>query len=321
MKHYSIRNLVAIVLVLTGILAIAQTKNDAPLSKSAPTDRPHNIRDVEQLVKYDELISPSVRKALETLPEAKMRYLKGLGKGQAFFLTTRIYDDDGRYEQIFVRVTNWNGSNVQGTIANELNIVRSYAYGQPINFPESAVLDWLITNPDGTEEGNYVGKLLDSLDSSISARENRYEMKGHGISVALPNDWLFTSLSGGAAFRAQENCMDRDFCKNIVFTFIANSSELSEDEFGSMLISQLPKRFKKFELNRQSDTTVNTVKFKAIDYSVEQPDGKFNSTTLLKCYNERVMIVNYTAKDVKKRSYKGDRDLFFDIIGTIAIQE
>ena len=31
----------------------------------------------------------------------------------------------------------------------------------PVMFPESELVDWVITHPDGIEEGNVVGKFLD----------------------------------------------------------------------------------------------------------------------------------------------------------------
>jgi len=33
--------------------------------------------------------------------------------------------------------------------------------GQRITIPESKIDNWVIVRPDGTEEGNYVGKFLD----------------------------------------------------------------------------------------------------------------------------------------------------------------
>ncbi|QSE98998.1 DUF2314 domain-containing protein [Fulvivirga lutea] len=321
MKKQLIKTFLLFGLVLLNNFGVAQTSNDASLSENAPTDKPHSIKNSEQLKRYEELIEPYVQQAKASLPDAKEKYLNGLKDGQAFFLTTRIYDANGNYEQIFVRVTNWGDSNITGTIANELNTVKNYSYGQLIKFPENAVLDWLITNPDGTEDGNYVGKFLDSLNASNNDQHNRYEMQGHSISVALPDDWLFTSLSGGAAFKAQSNCSGKEFCNNIVFTFIGNSTNSTEEEFGRMLVSQLPRQFQKYELHNQSDTTVNNIKYRVIDYSVVQPDGNYNSTSLIKSYKQRVVIINYTAKAKKKKSYKEDRDLFFSVIETIEIEE
>lgn len=162
------RKIIKCSLIITNMLLLnnysyGQTPNEAPLSANAPTDKPHNLKGTDQLDKYDELIAPYVKKAQKTLPKARKKYSKGLKEGQAFFLTTRIYDADGNYEQIFVRVTKWGNNIISGKIANQLNTVKGFAFGQLIEFPETAILDWLITNPDGSEEGNFIGKFLDTL--------------------------------------------------------------------------------------------------------------------------------------------------------------
>jgi len=162
------RNIITISLVIFCTIiysgnAFGQKTNEASLSENAPTDKPHNLKGAVKLEQYEKLIAPYVHKAQKTLPKAKKKYSKGLKDGQAFFLTTRIYDKEGNFEQIFVRVKEWDKTTVSGTIANQLNVVKGFTNGQLIEFPETAILDWLITNPDGTEEGNFVGKYLDTL--------------------------------------------------------------------------------------------------------------------------------------------------------------
>lgn len=163
MKLIVIKNCFFIFSLLLCLNNYGQNLNDAPLSENAPTDKPRYFNGSEQLKKYDSLIAPYVEKAQKTLHKAKRKYKKGLDNQQAFFLTTRIYDKLGNYEQIFVRVTSWKKDTVTGTIANQINTVKGFSYGQPITFPESDILDWLITNPDGSEDGNFVGKFLDTL--------------------------------------------------------------------------------------------------------------------------------------------------------------
>ncbi|PHR31052.1 MAG: hypothetical protein COA38_08905 [Fluviicola sp.] len=163
MKHIHIKNLIFVCSLLICLNSYGQNSNEAPLAENAPTDKPYSFNGTDQLEEYDALIAPYVEKAQKTLKKAKKKYLKGLKDGQAFFLTTRIYDNLGNYEQIFVRVSSWKKENVSGTIANQLNAVRGFSFGQTITFPESDILDWLITNPDGSEEGNFVGKYLDTL--------------------------------------------------------------------------------------------------------------------------------------------------------------
>jgi uncharacterized protein YegJ (DUF2314 family) len=140
--------------------------NGAAVAPNAPADQPVRIAAQETeaaaaLAAFDRHIAPAVKQARATLPQAKRRFLRGLPTGQAFFVTTRITDPDGVFEQVFVRVRQWQGPRLSGEIANELGTVKTYQQGQLISFPESAVLDWTISRPDGTEEGNYVGKLIE----------------------------------------------------------------------------------------------------------------------------------------------------------------
>lgn len=158
----------ALLLVLLPLALPLTVCGQAPAAAAAPTDQPQLLAGtevVQSLQQFDKLIAPAVKQARKTLPAAKKRFAAGLPAGQAFYLTTRIFDADGKYEQVFVRVQAWRGATVQGRISNELNLVQQYQSGQVISFPESAVLDWTITTADGGEEGNFVGKLIDSLQN------------------------------------------------------------------------------------------------------------------------------------------------------------
>ena len=110
----------------------------------------------------DSLIAPYVKQALQTYGKAKERFLKGLSPGEAFFVVTRIFDRDGKFEQVFIRVKAFSSDTVSGTIANDLTAVKEYKFGQIISFSEKNVMDWLITKPDGSEEGNFIGKFMDT---------------------------------------------------------------------------------------------------------------------------------------------------------------
>ncbi|SMB94476.1 hypothetical protein SAMN00120144_2008 [Hymenobacter roseosalivarius DSM 11622] len=145
---------------------MAQKLTTASLANNAPTDQPISLVGTEagnELRAFDSLLAPAVKQARKTLPQAKKRFLLGLPSGESFFLTTHIFDTDGKFEQVFVRVTSWESNKVVGTIANDLVTVKQYQVNQSIEFPEKAALDWTIAKPDGSEEGNYVGKFIDAL--------------------------------------------------------------------------------------------------------------------------------------------------------------
>lgn len=121
--------------------------NAASLPAAAPADRPVSVAVANEsdakaaLVALDHRIAPAVKQARATLPQAKQRFLKGLPDGQGFCVTTRVTDPDGRFEQVFVRVKQWQGSQIQGFIASQFNVVKSFQQNQLVTFSESAVLD------------------------------------------------------------------------------------------------------------------------------------------------------------------------------------
>ena len=132
-----------------------------PESVQRPADKPVRTASAEDTRKFEEAIAPYVKKAKATLPEAKKKYLKGLPKGDEFFVTTRIYNPDGKYEQVFVSVTSWTGQTIRGVLESDTALIPQKR-GDTVVCKERDVLDWTIAKADGTEEGNFVGKFLDN---------------------------------------------------------------------------------------------------------------------------------------------------------------
>jgi len=127
------------------------------IPKELPPDRPVHLSSS----KADEMLKPYVEKARSTLPQAKARFLQGLPAGCSLSVTTRIHDDSGRMEQVFVLVKGWRGDTVDGELQSEVK-VSDYKLGQPMFVSERDMLDWTIISPEGNEEGNLIGKFLDS---------------------------------------------------------------------------------------------------------------------------------------------------------------
>jgi uncharacterized protein YegJ (DUF2314 family) len=128
-------------------------------------DKPQRAAGEKQIDRLLEAEKPYIAKGRATYPAAKKRYLAGLPRGNTFTVRKHLADPGGqRNEEVFVYVDSIKGGKVYGRIASELEAVRSYRKGQRISFPESEVLDWTIIHPDGSEEGNYVGKFIDTYN-------------------------------------------------------------------------------------------------------------------------------------------------------------
>ena len=141
------------ILALLPAIAVAQRAPDKPILSSGAKAN-------DALMKAE---APYIAKARATYPAAKKRFLTGLPRGYSFEVRKRLIDPGGvRVEEVFIEVEAIKGGKVHGRIGNKLDVVHSYRQGQRISFPESDVLDWTIVHPDGREEGNFVGKFIDT---------------------------------------------------------------------------------------------------------------------------------------------------------------
>jgi hypothetical protein len=119
----------------------------------------------EQLLAYRRAVAPYVAKARATYPAAKRRFLAGLPPGHTFSVMVRLQAIDHAKKEvqqadIFVDVHTIKNGKVYGRINSPMPIA-GYKRGDSISLPESDVINWLIARPDGSEEGNYVGRFLD----------------------------------------------------------------------------------------------------------------------------------------------------------------
>jgi Uncharacterized protein conserved in bacteria (DUF2314) len=78
-------------------------------------------------------------------------------------LTTKLWDrSHTKFEVVFVVADEIKNGTVTGHLATHTKQPVGYNFGDKISFPESQVMDWTIVHPDGTEEGNIVGKFMDT---------------------------------------------------------------------------------------------------------------------------------------------------------------
>lgn len=128
------------------------------LAPNAPKDRPVHGTSAEQEARVAEL----TEQARKSYPEAKRRFLAGLPTGEHFYMVTTL-TSAGAKESVFIAVSSIANGQVKGTIASDIMTVKDYKSGDAHTFAEAELVDWLISKADGSEEGNLVGKYLDTL--------------------------------------------------------------------------------------------------------------------------------------------------------------
>lgn len=125
-------------------------------------DQPKTHESNEAYTAFERAAAPYIEKARETYPDAKHRFLSGQLGTSPLFVTIRLAEN-GRYEDSFVRVLyiDEKSGDISGKIANEIQILHNYHYDQRIIVHEADIRDWTIANPDGSQEGNVLGKFTD----------------------------------------------------------------------------------------------------------------------------------------------------------------
>jgi uncharacterized protein YegJ (DUF2314 family) len=132
----------------------SNASKDEPVQASTSVERENLERE----------IAPYVERARKSYPDAKKRYLAGLPRGHRFSVVTKLHSP-GHEEAVFVTVTGIKGDQVTGHIDSEVRGVAGYKAGDSYTLPERDIVDWVIVKPDGSEEGNLVGKFLDERNA------------------------------------------------------------------------------------------------------------------------------------------------------------
>jgi len=106
-----------------------------------------------------ELIAASAR-ARRRLPELRRQFVKGLEPNEHISLKAAFRSDDGRIEYMWVEVTRWSDSAVEGTLINDPFLVKRLKAGSQVTVKEGDVFDFIWHRPDGSQLGNETGVIL-----------------------------------------------------------------------------------------------------------------------------------------------------------------
>jgi hypothetical protein len=150
-------------LVVSVLLVIRPT---ALRAQSARSDR-GIAADSAAWTCIDKAMQPYLARATQTFPAVRSRFLTGQLAGSELYVTTRLRDSQGRTEQVFVRVDSIGRDSVFGRVASDVTLVVGLENGSSYHLKTSEMLDWTVVAGNGEEEGNFVGKFLDSLRTRI----------------------------------------------------------------------------------------------------------------------------------------------------------
>lgn len=150
---------------------IAAAQRPVDIAPNAPRDRPASVTERCEWDALVRTLAPYVQQAHATYPAAKQRFLAGLPARETFFVTVRLTDSLQHHEQVFVVVDSIVGDRIAGRLWSQIDLVRGFRLRQPYATTEREIVDWMIAKPDGSEEGNVVGKFLDTYQPPKSCSD------------------------------------------------------------------------------------------------------------------------------------------------------
>ncbi len=116
-------------------------------------------------VKHNEELLAASAAATKHLPALRDAFRKGLQPGEYLLLKAPFATTGGTNEWMWVEVLGWEGDTIRGLLKNEPVDVPSLHAGQEVKVSQSKVFDYLRRHPDGREEGNETGKILQRMQA------------------------------------------------------------------------------------------------------------------------------------------------------------
>jgi hypothetical protein len=111
--------------------------------------------------------APYIAKARASYPQAKSRYLAGLPAGYSFVVRKHLTEPGThKSDGVLIEVDSIKNGKIYGRIG-EVDLP-SFHRGQRISFPESELEDWVIRHPNGSHEGDFIGKFVENARSAYT---------------------------------------------------------------------------------------------------------------------------------------------------------
>jgi uncharacterized protein YegJ (DUF2314 family) len=113
----------------------------------------------------DELLTAS-NAAKRKLPSLQADFQRGLAPGEYIQVKAPFETSSGGQEWMWVEVSEWKGSSISGVLKNVPRDVPGMKLGQAVKVSQLDVFDYTRTFPNGREEGNTTGRIIEKMQSA-----------------------------------------------------------------------------------------------------------------------------------------------------------
>ncbi len=117
-------------------------------------------KDEVSYISHNDKIIAAHERAMEKIPALYEKFSKGLPTGTHLLIKFPFENEEEQREWMWVEIVKWEKDMVQGLLQNEPHLIKDLKAGQEIPKQIDEMFDYLIYYPDGIEEGNETGKIM-----------------------------------------------------------------------------------------------------------------------------------------------------------------
>ena len=117
-----------------------------------------------------ELLAARDRARAKLLGPVKADYLKGLGPAEKLLVKAPFRTSSGGNEWMWVEVTEWKGIEIKGILMNDPDQCPGLKSGAHVVAKEDSLFDYIRTFPDGHDEGNETGTIMERREGESGER-------------------------------------------------------------------------------------------------------------------------------------------------------
>jgi uncharacterized protein YegJ (DUF2314 family) len=143
---------------------------DAHARQDALLSGLYGSKDSITYVKHDDALRAASEAARARLPALQKAFAAGLAPGEFILVKAPFDTPAGGVEWMWVEVTTWQGDVIRGLLKNEPVNAPSLHGGQMVTVSQARLFDYIRRYPDGRQEGNETGRLIERMQSAGKTR-------------------------------------------------------------------------------------------------------------------------------------------------------
>lgn len=128
--------------------------------------RLYGSKDSITYVQHDAALQAASEAARARLPALSKAFAAGLAPGEYILVKAPFDTTSGGVEWMWVEVASWQGDVIRGLLKNEPVNVPSLKAGQMVTVSQARLFDYIRQFPDGRQEGNETGRLIQQRQSA-----------------------------------------------------------------------------------------------------------------------------------------------------------